>query len=307
MQMLKPQDIVIPADVRSDNEEEYVKNYLNLTERTGRLMLFAGDQKVEHLNDDFYGSGIAKDDADPVHIFQIASRAKIGVLATQFGLIAKYGPDFPKIPYLVKLNSKTNLIPRADKDPLSTAWVDVAQVVRLKEDSGLNILGVGYTVYLGSEYEHIMLREAAQAVTAAHRHGLIAIIWSYPRGKAVPNEKDAHLVAGAAGAAAALGADFVKVNMPESKDTNPMESLKEAVAAAGKTGLVCAGGPAVDPRAFLQRLYDQIHIAGAVGNATGRNIHQKPLAEAVSFANAIHAIAVEDKTVDEAMKIYQGR
>ena len=55
---------------------------------------------------------------------------------------------------------------------------------------------------------------------------------------------------------------------------------------------------------FLQTLHDQIHIAGCAGNATGRNIHQKSLDEAVRFCNSIYAITVDDKTVDEAMEVY---
>ncbi len=302
--MLKIKDINIPADVRPENQKTYIESYLELTKETGRLMLFAGDQKVEHMNNDFYGEGIAKDDADPVHLFEIADKSKIGVFATQFGLICRYAADFPNIPYLVKLNSKTNLIPKPDKDPLSTAWIDVGQVVELKKRTGLNILGVGYTVYLGSKYENIMLREAAQIITKAHEHGLIAIIWSYPRGKAVSNEKDAHLIAGAAGVAATLGADFVKVNMPKSKKDDPVKLLKEAVLAAGKTKVVCAGGSSTDPKKFFKRLYDQIHTAGTVGNATGRNIHQKSLKEAVKFTNALYAITIENKTPEEAVKIF---
>jgi DhnA family fructose-bisphosphate aldolase class Ia len=55
-------------------------------------------------------------------------------------------------------------------------------------------------------------------------------------------------------------------------------------------------------KAFLQRLHDQIFISGASGNATGRNIHQKSLDEAIKMCNAIYDITVEGKSVDEAMK-----
>jgi len=51
------------------------------------------------------------------------------------------------------------------------------------------------------------------------------------------------------------------------------------------------------------RLQDQIHVSGASGNATGRNIHQKCLREAIRMCNAIYAITADEKTVDEAMKI----
>jgi len=298
-------NVPLPAGISKQAEEEFTKNFAELTKTTGRLMLFAGDQKVEHLNDDFYGEGISKDDSNPLHLFQIASKAKIGVFATQLGLIAKYGRDFPRVPYLVKINSKTNLIKTKQKDPFSSEWYHLEQIIEFKKNSRLNILGVGYTVYLGSEYEAEMIHQAAQLIYQAHKHGLISVIWCYPRGKAVADEKDPHLIAGAAGVAAALGADFVKVNYPKGENIDPIESLREAVEAAGRTKLVCAGGSATNPESFLQRLYDQIHIAGTVGNATGRNIHQKNLTEAIKFTNAIYAITIENKSVREALKIYR--
>lgn len=47
----------VPADVPAVARETYISNYLKATCNTGRLMLFACDQKIEHLNDDFYGEG----------------------------------------------------------------------------------------------------------------------------------------------------------------------------------------------------------------------------------------------------------
>jgi len=300
-------NVPVPAGISKEAEKEFLSNFAALTKSTGRLMLFAGDQKVEHLNNDFYGKGISEDDSNPLHLFEIANKAKIGVFATQLGLIAKYGREFPKIPYLVKINSKTNLVKTKQKDPLSFEWYHLDQIIEFKKNSGLNILGIGYTVYLGSEYEAEMLHQAAQIIYQAHQHGLVSVIWCYPRGKAVANEKDPHLIAGAAGVAAALGADFVKVNFPQGKNIDPIKSLKEAVAAAGKTKLVCAGGSSTDPKKFLQRLHNQIHVAGTAGNATGRNIHQKSLTEAIRFTNAIYAITIENKSVDEALRIYHQR
>ncbi len=139
-------------------------------------MLFAGDQKVEHLNDDFYGEGIHPDDSDPEHLFRIASQARIGVFATQLGLIARYGLGYRDIPYLVKLNSRTNLVKTAQADPFSQQWIEVEQVVDFRDNSGLHIAAVGYTIYLGSEYEAEMLRQAAHIVYDAHTHGLVTVI-----------------------------------------------------------------------------------------------------------------------------------
>jgi fructose-bisphosphate aldolase/6-deoxy-5-ketofructose 1-phosphate synthase len=300
------EDIIVPADVPRNMMGEYIKNYMAATQNSGKLMLFAGDQKIEHLNDDFYGDGIHSDDASPEHLFRIASQAKIGVLATQRGLISRYGPSYRGVRYLVKINSKTNLVKTYQRDPFSHSISSVEEVVEFKRNSGLDIVGVGYTVYLGSEFEAEMLKGASRMVYEAHKNGLISVLWMYPRGKAVKDEKDAHLVAGAAGVAVTLGTDFVKVSPPKKDGEYSKELLKETIMAAGRTKVACAGGSAVDVRAFLERLYDQIQI-GASGNATGRNIHQKSLKEAVAMCNAIFAITVENKSVDEAFSVYKSQ
>lgn len=300
-------DVIVPLDVPATMRDTYVKNYMKITRSSGRLMLFAGDQKVEHLNSDFYGEGIPEDDADPEHLFRIAAQSKIGVFATQLGLIARYGMDYRDVPYLVKVNSKTNLVKTGQADPFSNLWYDMAQLAEFKENSGLDILGVGYTLYLGSEFEGDMLEQAAQVIYEAHQHGMITVLWIYPRGEAVKDEKDPHLIAGATGVGACLGADFVKVNYPKRDGEAPEESFKEAVKAAGRCKVVCAGGSSDDPEVFLKKLYDQIHVSGAEGNATGRNVHQKSLADAVRMCNAIYAITVEEASVEEALKIYRDK
>lgn len=303
--------IQAPPDVPKGKREEYLENFNLMTKGTGRLMLFAGDQKVEHLNGDFFGEAdtgqISEDDREPEHLFRIASKGTVGVFATQMGLISAYGVDYNKVPYLVKLNSKTNLVKTAQMDPFSGQWIDVEQVVKFKKDSDLPIHAVGYTVYLGSEHEHRMLRQAAQIVHRAHQNGLLCVLWIYPRGRAVKYEKDPHLIAGATGVAATLGSDFVKVNYPKKESHNSAEIFKEAVWAAGRTRVVCAGGSSTSVEAFLQRLHDQIHISGALGNATGRNIHQKGLKEAVKMTEAISSITLANSTVDEAHRVYLGK
>jgi len=296
----------VPLDVPKTERDSYLKNYMKITRDSGKLMLFAGDQKVEHLNDDFYGEGIPVDGANPKHFFEIASKAKIGVFASQLGLIARYGMDYRDVPYLVKINSKTNLVKTSQADPFSNLWYDVDQVAQFKENSGLNILGVGYTLYLGSEFEAKMLVQAAKVVYDAHQHGMVSVLWIYPRGKAVKDEKDPHLIAGATGVGACLGTDFVKVLYPEKEGANSAEVFKEAIKAAGRTKVICAGGASDPVEDFLRKLHDQIHISGAMGSATGRNIHQKPLAEAIRMCNAIYAVTIEGATVEEALKIYKG-
>lgn len=307
MPKITKKNVRVPLDVPKEAREEYIKNYLKITKNSGRLMLFAGDQKMEHLNDDFFGPEISEDDNNPEHLFKIASKANIGVFATQLGLIAQYGMDYKNVPYLIKVNSKTHLIKTDQSDPFSGQFYDMKQIADFKYENNLDILGVGYTIYIGSEYEADMLEQAAQLIYDAHQYGLITVLWIYPRGKAVKDEKDPHIIAGAAGVAACLGADFAKVNYPKAEGKKQEEIFKEAVAAAGRTKVVCAGGSSSDPKKFLTDLHNQIHISGAQGNATGRNIHQKEFNEAVRMCNAIYSITVEDASVSEAYDIYTGK
>ena len=294
----------IPADVPKTKVSQYKKNLKEATNGTNHLMLFAGDQKVEHLNNDFYAKDIPLEDNSPEHMFKIASSAKVGVFATQFGLISRYGRDYKNIPYLVKLNSKTNLVPYDKQDPYSKAWLSVGEVVAFAKTSELDIKGVGYTLYLGGAHEHEMLTQAASIVHEAHKNGLLAVLWIYPKGKFVKDEHDGHLIAGAAGVGAALGADFVKLKVPfDKKGKFDVEALKEVTMAAGRSGVLCEGGAKVDEKAFLTELHEQIHKGGSRGNGTGRNIHQRELKEAVKMANAIYAITSQNATVKEALKL----
>ena len=296
----------VPADVMPESRDEYIENFMKATRGTGRLMLFACDQKVEHLNADFYGEGIDIADAQPEHLFEIGRQGVCGVLAGQRGLIAQYAADYPEINYLVKMNSKTNLVGVKQDDPYSPQLHDLDAVLAMRE-AGVNIVGLGYTLYLGSEYESTMMAEAGELIAQAHANGMLVVLWIYPRGKAVAAEKDPDLIAGAAGVALCLGADFVKVNPPKPEDgRTPAEALKVAAMAAGRTGLVCAGGSTVDAETFLTQLHDQIHIGGACGNATGRNIHQRSLAEAVRLTKAISAITLADYSVEDALDVFNG-
>ena len=299
--------VKVPVDVLVDAREAYIDNYMAATRGTGRLMLFACDQKVEHMNGDFYGEGIDIADLDPEHLFKIADQGVCGVMAGQRGLIARYAADYPDVNYLVKMNSKTNLVKTSQDDPYSGQLHDLEAVLAMRE-AGVNIVGLGYTLYLGSEYESTMLSEAGQLIAEAHAQGLIVVLWIYPRGKAVGDrEKAPETIAGAAGVALCLGADFVKVNPPVASDgKKSAENLAVASAAAGRTGLVCAGGSTVDAPVFLSQLHDQIHIGNAVGNATGRNIHQRSLDEAVRLTKAISAITLADASVEEAVKVFDG-
>ena len=84
------------------------------------------------------------------------------------------------------------------------------------------------------------------------------------------------------------------------------ETLRIAVEAAGRCGIICSGGGSLHPREFLQRLWEQINISGCKGAATGRNIHQKETDEVVRMNAACHAIICEGATVEEGLAIFNG-
>ncbi len=182
---LTPQDILVPLTVPLEMRPVYIDHMLAVTKKTGRLFLFAADQKIEHLNTDFYGDEIPEECADPEYLFKNASRARIGAFATHLGLIARYAFDYRAINYIVKLNGKSNLVTTAYDDPLSLALTSVDQVVQLKKENNLAIAGVGYTIYLGSAYEAQMLTQAAQIIEQAHAQGLLVILWIYPQGSKI--------------------------------------------------------------------------------------------------------------------------
>ncbi|MBM3892802.1 aldolase [Candidatus Dependentiae bacterium] len=292
--------MVIPCSVPKTIEKLYNQNIVKATHGTDRLFLFAGDQKIEHLNADFHGCALEAE--DPEYLFKIASTSRIGVFATQLGLIARYGCRYKEIPYLVKMNAKTNIASLQHDDPMSYQLTSIADVVRMRDDHNLTILGVGMTVYLGSRYEGQMLAQAARLVLDAHAQGLMCVLWMYPRGKAVKQERSEAIIAGAAGVAHALGADFVKVNPPINEDGEPLPgALLQATTAAGNTGVVCSGGSSTDAKAFLTTLHAQLHEGKTAGAAVGRNIYQKSPQQAVAFCEAIASLIYDNADLERAL------
>lgn len=300
-------NIQIPLSVPKEKRSEYEKNWQLLTKGTGNLLLIAGDQKIEHLNDDFFGPKIAPEDNDPEHLFRITSASDGGVLATQLGLITRYGQNYWNMPYIVKINGKTHLGPNEEKDSSKPLW-KVKDVLEFKKQSGLKIAAIGYTLYLGGKYEAKMMKEAARAIFQAHQAGLLTVLWMYPRGKNI-KEEDIHTIAGGAGVAACLGADFAKVKYPYyAKDKKAAaKAFQEAIVAAGHTKLICVGGSKQGANSLLNFLDLQLNTSGSAGLAIGRNLHQRSLEEATRLARALSAMIFKKVNYKEALSIYQDK
>ncbi len=285
----------VPADVPEKKRDIFIKNYHAITRNTNHLFLFSCDHKIEHLNNDFYGATINSQALHPEHLFRIASQGTIGAMATHLGLLARYAKQYPNVNYIAKLNGRTHLVSCEQQDPKSLLLWTVDDVISFKEENKLMINGIGITVYLGSEYESEHLFQAAQAITQAHKAGLVTIVWMYPRGKAICQENNPQLIAGAAGIALSLGADFVKIKMPDATNmVSSTQALKIASAAAGNTKIIYSGGEMINAQDLLSQLYENIHHADVAGIAAGRNIFQRSLAESIILTQAISAIIYDN-------------
>jgi fructose-bisphosphate aldolase, class I len=226
---------------------------INKILRKGKAFILAYDQGMEHGPADF-----TDDNIDPLTIISLANKLKVTGLAVQKGIAEKYRKEI-KVPLIVKLNGKTNLV---QGEPMSEQLCSVAEAIKLKAAA------VGYTIYLGSQHENQMMQEFAKIEEEAHAKGLPVILWAYPRGKSIENRDVNELMAYATRAALELGADLVKINY-----TGDIKALTWAVKAAGRTKVIVAGGPKIQMNELSQRTKD-IMKAKAAGIAIGRNVWQ---------------------------------
>ena len=174
-----------------------------------------------------------------------------------------YDLKINKVPLIVKLNGKTQL--RADIDePYSP------QLCSVEEAIGLGAAAVGYTVYVGSQFESKMMQEFSVIEQEAEEQGLPLIAWMYPRGKAVAGKENSReILAYAARLGLELGADIIKIPYNGSK-----EDFAWVVKAGGKTKVVMSGGQKTETREDFLRTVQDVLAAGAIGVAVGRNIWQ---------------------------------
>lgn len=237
--------------------------------RNGRGLILAYDQGLEH------GPSVDFDDrnVDPSFVMDLAAKGGFTGVAFQKGVAERFYNG--KVPLIVKVNGKTSL-PKGE--PISRQLCSVEYAV------SLGAKAVGYTVYAGSGFEAEMMSEFGRIQEDAHRRGIAAIAWVYPRGAAVQNDTSKETVAYAARLGLELGADAVKI-----KYTGDSTSFAWAVRSAAGVRVFMSGGPkAPTDEVFLEQVRGVIH-AGAAGLAVGRNVwqHKEPLAMAEQLRKVI--------------------
>ena len=227
----------------------------------GKALYLAYDQGLEHGPTDFNDKNV-----DPKYIIDIAKKGEYNGLVFQKGIAEKYNKEIKasKIPLIIKLNGKTNLF---KGEPIAR------QLCTVDEAINLGAKAVGYTIYIGSDYEDEQFQEFENIQREAHKKGIPVIVWMYPRGESIKDKKPEELMAYAARIALEIGADIVKLQYKGKE-----KDLQWTVKSAGKTKVVIAGGTKKGEKELLKQV-QEIMDAGCIGLAIGRNVwqHPKPL------------------------------
>lgn len=228
----------------------------NKITQNGKTLILAYDHGLEHGPEEFNDKSV-----DPEYIFKIALQGKISAIAVQKGIAEKYYQGkYRKIPLIVKLNGKARIRQGEAFSPL---------VCSVDEAIELEAAAVGYTIYLGSEFEPEMFQIFGQIEDAAHDRQLPVIAWVYPRGKAVTNDTSPEITAYAARTALELGADMAKI-----KYCGTQDCFAWAVKSAGRCKVVLSGGAKTENLEEFLETVKSVMEAGAAGVAVGRNVWQ---------------------------------
>ena len=182
----------------------------------------------------------------------------------------------------------------------------------------LGAVGVGATIYFGSEESDRQIIEVSEAFKIAHEMGMFTVLWCYLRNNAFKKDgTDYHASADLTGQANHLGAtieaDIIKQKLPENNggftalnfgkthekvyteltSEHPIDLVRYQVANnyMGRVGLINSGGPSGD-----NDLSDAVYTAvvnkrgGGMGLITGRKTFQKPLKEGIEIFHAIQDV-----------------
>jgi class I fructose-bisphosphate aldolase len=250
--------------------------------RDGKVLILAYDHGLEHGPVDFEE---VPESANPEHVFDVATHPAVTSLAVQKGIAEAYYPSYEDdVNLLAKLNGTSNLW-MGEPDSSKNWSVDYAAEVGAD--------AIGFTLYGGSNHEIEMAEEFREVHEKARQHDLPVVMWSYPRGQGLKNDKKPGVIAYAARQALELGADVAKVKYPGSK-----EAMEDVVRMAGKTKVVMSGGSKTSDREFLESV-EAVIDAGGAGLAVGRNVFQRENPRRI--LDALEQVIFEEASVDTAL------
>ena len=267
---------------------------------SGRMVILPVDQGFEHGPARSFAMNPAG--YDPRYHFQLAVDSGCNAYAAPLGFIEAAARDFAgDIPLILKINNHDLLLD--EKDPIPAVTSGVHEALRL------GCAAIGFTIYPGSAHRVEMYQQIRKATEMAKQHGLVVVIWSYPRGSGLSKAGETAIdVCGyAAHLAAQLGAHIIKVKLPTDhieqeparkvfeKEKIPMGTLAERVrhvvqcAFNGRRIVIFSGGPAESDERVFQEVA-AIREGGGFGSIIGRNSFQRKREHALEFLNKIMTI-----------------
>jgi class I fructose-bisphosphate aldolase len=267
---------------------------------TGKLVILPVDQGFEHGPGRSFGPNPAG--YDPRYHFRLALESGCSAYAAPLGFLEAGAAEFAgQVPLILKLNSHDVLYDEAD--PVG------AQTASVKDALRLGCIGVGYTIYPGTELRRNLYEQLRAIAEEAKEAGLLVVVWSYPRGSSLKTEDETAIdvVAYAAQIAAQMGAHLIKVKLPSAhialdaarkvyeKYNIPIDTLADRVAHLvqsafdGRRIIINSGGAAKGDEAVFDEIR-AIRDGGGFGSIIGRNSFQREWDDALKFLDTVMGI-----------------
>ncbi|MCK5306314.1 MAG: class I fructose-bisphosphate aldolase [Candidatus Omnitrophica bacterium] len=279
---------------------------------TGYLSILPVDQGIEHTAASSFSPNPVY--FDPEGIVKLAVEGGCNAVASTLGVLGMMSRKYAhKIPFIVKINHNELLSYPAIYDQRLFASVEQA--------FDMGAVGIGATIYFGSEESRRQIEEISAAFEKAHQMGMLTILWCYLRNEGFKKDGvDYHTAADLTGQANHLGvtiqADIIKQKLPTNNggftainfsktsplvydkltSDNPIDLTRYQVANCymGRIGLINSGG--ASGKNDLQEAVTTAVInkrAGGMGLISGRKAFQKPLKEGIEILNAIQDVYLD--------------
>jgi len=280
---------------------------------TGYLSILPVDQGIEHSA----AASFAKHPAyfDPANLIELALAADCSAIATTLGGLGAVARRYAhRIPFIAKLNHNEFLHYPSQYDQVLFGTV--------RQAADLGAIGVGATIYFGSEESDRQLQEVRTMFAHAHELGLFTVLWCYLRNAAFKTpEADYHLAADLTGQANHIGvtieADIVKQKQPENNGgytalnfgktdplvyeqlttDHPVDLTRWQVlnCYAGRVGLINSGGESKGSSDLAQAVRTAVvnKRAGGTGLIVGRKAFQRPMAEGAALVHAVQDVFLD--------------
>jgi fructose-bisphosphate aldolase, class I len=280
---------------------------------TGYLSILPVDQGIEHSA----GASFARNPAyfDPKNLAELAIEGGCNAFATTLGVLGMIGRRYAhKIPLIAKLNHNELLTYPSQYDQIMFGSA--------KEAFEQGAVGVGATIYFGSEQATRQIREVSEAFQEAHALGMFTVLWCYLRNSAFKKDGvDYSLAADLTGQANHLGvtieADIIKQKQAENNDgygaigfgrtdplvyeqlttDNPIDLTRWQLVNCymGRIPLINSGGESSGDSDLAQAVRTAVinKRAGGAGLITGRKAFQRPTAEGVALLQAVQDVYLD--------------